>query len=256
MGLAKRLILMIFLLVCCLPALGEQSLAHKIVASYAGINTISCDIRRNWQGPDGKVRMNSRVHWRRPSKLHVENYSPLQRRYVCDGEHFYYYVKDDPRGFSRSVEDLDDEWLLRLAVVPGTALEHLLPLLDVSEDILEPDPSVPDLIRRGYPLNEGYVVLYGDAAGRLARLERFAQYPADKTPQIRIVYDSYEEIMPDVWLPLLHKTTVWRDGNEHQETLRVSMMEINHPLAENLFDATLFFDNVEFVDSFDKIYKH
>ncbi len=246
------MLLGMFLPVCAGNAAAGAALVERLLAAYDAIETVSCDIRRGWQGPDGRVRMNSRVHWQRPNLMHVDNYSPMRRRYVCTGERLYYHIQGDPRGFSRRVEELDDDWRLRLKVVPGTAMDYLLPLQGIDE--IELENSEEGVLRRGYRLTGSYVVLFIDVHQRLVRYEQFSS-PEALRPLTAIVFSRFEEVLEGVFIPLLHETTVLLDGEERAETTRVSIVSINKPLAPLLFDPDPYFKDVEFVESFEKVYR-
>lgn len=229
-----------------------SSLVDRLIAAYDAVDSVSCDVRRSWHGPDGRVRMNSRVHWQRPNLMHVDNFSPMRRRYVCTGERLYYHIDGDARGFSRRVEELDDDWRLRLKVVPGTAMDYLLPLVGIDE--IELEDSSEGYMRRGYRFPGGYVILFVDEQQRLVRYERFSS-PEAISPLTAIAFSRFEEVIEGVFIPLLHENTVLIDGEQREETTRVSIVSINTSLAPMLFDSAPYFKGVEFVESFEKVYR-
>ena len=231
----------------------EPTLAERMASAYDAVQTVSCEIRRRWDSPDGRITMNSRVYWQRPRKLHVDNFSPLRRRYVCDGKNFFYHIRGDERGFSRPVEKLDADWQLRLDVVPGTAMDLLIPLRGIAEVALEGEEA-GNGVRRGYVLEDGFAVLHADAQGRLVRYERFARQGDDR-PVLEVSYSHFEEVLDGVWIPMRHRTVARGNGRTRVETTQVRHMEVNKPLAERLFVAEPYFEGVRFVDSFEKIYK-
>lgn len=246
------LILAGLLLHACSVLSAGAALVDRLLAPFAGVKSISCEIRRDWPGPDGRVRMNSRVHWQRPLMLHVDNFSPMRRRYVCDGDRLFYYIEGDPRGFSRRVEELDRDWRLRLEVVPGSPMERLLPLRGAEEIILDDSPD--GMPRRGYRLDNAYVVLQVDAENRLVSYRRYSSEQAEH-PLLVIVYSSFSEVSPGAWLPLRHEARVSLEDGKRIETTRVSLIGVNEPMPSGIFSPEAYFAGVDFVDSFDKIYR-
>ena len=67
------------------PSAEEPTLAERLCDRYEAIETITCAIRKTTRSPESTVRMLSRVHYRRPDHIHVENVSPVKRRIIADG---------------------------------------------------------------------------------------------------------------------------------------------------------------------------
>ncbi|MDY0149428.1 MAG: hypothetical protein RBT03_05015 [Kiritimatiellia bacterium] len=228
-----------------------ETVRERLLATYDAVQSLSCDIRRDMPLPDGEVlRMLSRVHYQRPDKLHVENFSPIKRRTVSDGTVFRQYAQGAPKGFSRPVADLNDEMLRNLRMVPGTAANMLEVLEGVAEVPLEPTEAFP--VRVGYDNGKSFVVLGLDDDGRLARFEIFSS-PAMTDRHTRTDFSAYQEVLPGVWIAGLQQSWVTLQGIERTETTRVDNLQANEDIPAALFDGTAFFAGVEFVDTFEKI---
>lgn len=243
----------VLLLFALTPALASaETLAEKLLAQYAPIQTVTCEIRRDVEGPAGGMRMLSRVYYQKPDRLHVDQPTPVPRRIVCDGTTLYSYIEGDPKGFSRPVEKLNDEMLTNLRKVPGTAMEHLVKLRGLAEKGLEATPEFP--VRKAYETDKVFVVLSLDPEGRLARIEFYATPAmAEKTAQYD--YSGFQQVAGGAWIPCLHKGVFNVGGVESTETIRVGNLAVNEPIAQNLFVAAPFFKDVQFVDEFDKVYE-
>lgn len=230
----------------------SQTLVDQLLGDYEKITSVSCDIRKDTENTEQKVRMLSRVHFQRPDRIHVENISPLARRIVADGTNLYYYVQDDPKGLSRPIDQLDEKMLMQVRKVPATAMDHLFRLQGVTETNLEGATEFP--VRKGYSVTNHFVVLSLDATGRLSRIEFFATAEMQKkTAQ----YDfcNFSEVAPGVWLASLHQGKVWIADIETRETTHFDNLIVNDPIPASLFDASLFFKGVEFAPDFVEIYQ-
>lgn len=232
------------------PAMAGR-LVDELLESYVAIETVSCEVRRTSEIGGKKIRSLSRVHYQRPDRINVYSRVPIQRRHVADGERMYYYVEGDPKGFSRPIADLDKDWLFSLRQVPGTAMKHLLEIGDAEEDELAPADDYP--IRRGYATGKPYIVLCCDGNGRLARVEYYQS--ADMKDRIlKSEYKNFFEPIEDVWIARLHQSEFNMHGIAKTETVQFINMIVNQPIAKKLFDPSLYFKDVEFVEDFDKIY--
>ena len=129
-----------------------QTLAERILAGYDSIRSVSCEIRKDSEAGARKMRMLSRVYYEKPDRLHVDQPAPIPRRIVADGKTFYSYIDGDPKGFSRAIEKLNEEMLINLRKVPGTAMEHLMKLKGIVETNLEATAEFPE--RNGYDVGE------------------------------------------------------------------------------------------------------
>jgi hypothetical protein len=229
-----------------------ETAAEQLLSGYEKIHTVTCEVRRDIQSGAGKMRMLSRVYYQRPDRLHVDNSAPIPRRIVADGSMFYSYAEGDPKGFSRPIEKLDEDMLINLRKVPGTAMDYLLRLRGVAETNLPATAEFP--VRRGYATPKVFAVLSLDATGRLARLEFYAT-PEMKVRTAQYDYSAFQEAVPGVWIPCLHQGTLTVGGAESQETTRINNLSVNTPVAPALFVAAPFFKSVKFVSSFDEIYQ-
>ncbi|MBN1269762.1 MAG: hypothetical protein JXB04_09255 [Kiritimatiellae bacterium] len=247
----KTLLFALTLAACALSARAE-TLVDRLLASYDGIQTVACDVRKITETPDRTIRRLSHVHFQKPDRIHVHNVSPLERRYVADGEKLHYFITGDPRGYAKPIAELDPKWIMELRKVPGTAMDHLMRLQGAPETDLAATEEFP--VRKGYAAERTYAVLSLDAEGRLARVEFFTSPEmTEKTGQYD--YSEFKEVLPGVWIPCLHKAAVTLAGVQSTETVHVDDLVVNEPVDESLFIAAPFFAGVEFVDSFEAIYE-
>jgi hypothetical protein len=233
----------------CAPA---ATLVDRWLADYEKIQSVVCEVRKDSEARGYKVRTLSRVFYERPDRLNVENVTPVPRRIVADGTNFCSYAQGDRKGFMRPVAALDEAMLINLRKVPGSAMEHLLRLRQVPETNLAVSAEFP--VRKGYQAPKTFVVVSADTTGRLARIEFFE----DATLKHRIAqctYSQFQEALPGVWLAGLHETVLNAGGVESRETSRYLNLTVNGPVAPSLFNPRLFFKDVEFVASFEEIYK-
>lgn len=230
----------------------SETVAERLLASYTAIETLSCDFRKDIESPAGNVRRLSRIFFQRPDHLHVDNVSPVKRRIVADGTALYSYIEGDPRGFSRPVSELDQDWLASLRNIPGTAIEHLVRLAGLPEQELYATEDFP--VRRGYQAEKVYVVLNLDGEGRLARIEFFASdLMQQKTAAY--AYRSLEQVTPGVWIAKLIEADVWMNGQKMTEVSRLTNLSVNQPLAASLFNPEVYFKDIEFVRDMKDVYK-
>jgi hypothetical protein len=228
-----------------------ETLVDRLLASYDGVQTLQGEIRKDIKSGGVEVRKLSRVYFARPDRLNVETFSPVKRRIVADGAKFYSFMEGDPKGFSRPVDKLDEDWLISLRQVPGTPMDQLMRLRGLPEQALPATASAP--VRRGYQATRVYVVLEVEASGRLAAVE-FYSGPDLAQRSGRYEYSAYTELAAGLWFPLLHKAQLQQGGVESEETTRLSNAVVNQPIPEGLFLAAPFFKNVEFTDNLDEIY--
>ncbi len=228
-----------------------ETVADRLMADYTQVQSVTCEIRKDTETPGGKGRMLSRVYYQRPDRLNVENISPLERRIVSDGTNFYSYITGDAKGFSRPVAKLSEEMLISLRKVPGTAEDHLMRLRGASETNLGATAEFP--VRVGYNAGKVFAVLSLDATGRLARVELYTASDMS-TRSATYNYSEFKEVLPKVWIPCLHQAVAELGGVQTKETVRVNNLSVNQPIPTHLFVAAPFFDQVQFEDSFDKMY--
>ena len=223
----------------------------RLLAEYAGIVQLSCQIRRETVSAQGRSRFLSTIYWRKDGRLHVDNIEPLPRTIVADGTNFFSYVRGDPRGFSRPIPDLDAEMAMGVRRVPGTARDHLLLIGDTPETRLPPEPDLP--VRAGYATARVFAVLGLDASNRLARVELYTG-PDMAVRTARYDYSRFTEVRPGIRIPQQHEAIISIGGADMRETTRVDRLNAVDPIAPNLFHAALYFPGVKFEDDFKKIY--
>ncbi len=228
-----------------------ETVVERVLQPYDSIQSLSCEIRRDLPLPGGEtLRMLSRVFYQRPDKLHVENFSPVQRRTLSDGQVFRQYTQGAPKGFSRPVSELNDEMLRNLRMVPGSAANILGMLSGAKEVPLEATDQFP--VRAGYDNGKSFAVLNLDDQGRLARFELFST-PAMTDLQTWTDFSAYQEVIPGVWIACLQQSKVVLQGLERTETTRIDNLTANGEIPASLFLAEGFFPGVEFVPSYDQI---
>lgn len=225
-----------------------DTLAERILSTYDAVQTVSCEVRKDTETAQGKTRMLSRVYWQRPDMVHIENVMPSlgsgKRRIVSDGKSLCIHEQDAKQGYSRPVSELDADKLIELRKLPGTPMDHLLRLKGVEEKSLDGTPDFP--VRSGYQTARNFVVLCADATGRLARVQFFKTSAMDE--QIgEYEYDSFTEPLPGVWFALLIRGGFSDMGLQVVETVRISNLTVNEPVAPMLFVPGAFFEGVDFV---------
>ncbi|MFH0920534.1 MAG: hypothetical protein V1913_09245, partial [Fibrobacterota bacterium] len=212
----------------------------------------TCDIRRDTETTDAQITTLSHVTFQRPDRLFVENVTPVKRTIVADGTNFFSFIEGDPKGFSRPISQLNEEMLISLRKVPGTAMDHLLRLKGVPESDIDATEEFP--VRKSYDAGKVYVILSLDREGRLARFEF---YRSKETPEKTAQYDysHFQEVLSGVWIPALHRLSYSQGGVDASESSRVDNLQANKPVDPGLFDASRYFKNVQFVSDFDEIYQ-
>lgn len=139
-------------------------------------------------------------------------------------------------------------------------MEHLLKLKAIQKEIsLHGTKEFP--VRKGYQAEKVFVVLSCDMEGRLARIEFFGSAEMkEKVGQ----YDysafskgsSGQEAAGNCWIPCLHKAVVFLPGGENvTETRRIDNLEVNKPIADMMFNAEIFFKDIDFVGEFKDTYR-
>lgn len=239
-------------ILCAQPAFleaaadGENTtLARRLYDSYRGIKTISCEIRKTVTTSRRTERWLSRIHYQAPDHIHVHNVAPFKRRIIADGSNLYYHVTGHAKGFSAPVSKLKEPMLSNFRDIPATPMEHLLKLLDCPETTLPGTKDHP--VRRGYRAGPVLVVLSCDADGRLVQVD-FFKTPKAKTLVAQYTYSSFRKTPGGAWIPQRHRAKLFLPDDEIMtETRRVDNLVLDEPIAASLFDASLFFKDVEFV---------
>ncbi|MGI6088074.1 MAG: LolA family protein [Kiritimatiellia bacterium] len=225
----------------------ELTLAEQICRSYTNIHTVSCMVRKTTELQGHTAKMLSRVYYQRPDRLHVENIVPLRRRILSDGTRFYLTQDGWRKGYSVPLPELTGEWKIMQQAIPGTAMEHLLRLHGVPEEVLEGLPDLP--IRRAYQKDDLCIVLSADAQHRLARIEFYTSSDfAERTALY--LFDDFLHVTNDCWLAARQRAELCIRGENIKETRRLDKLTANQPLAAGLFDPDAFFKGMEFVADF------
>lgn len=231
-----------------------QSTVSNLLAGYATIDRVQCDVRRDSEAGVQRGRMLSRVSFARPDRLHVENASPIVRRIVCDGTNFHSYVEGDPLGFARPVAELTESMLFGLRAVPGTPMEHLLRLQGRPETNLPPTAGAARCV--GIQGPAPHAILAFDDRDRLIRVEIFPHAGVTNTAA-SWDYSGFIEAAPGVWIPTVHKAVMQmgENGGTARETARFENYRIGAAIAPALFEAPRHFPGVTFTNTFEAIYK-
>lgn len=247
----KKCLCLFFLSFAGLDLASAESVVDRLLASYDPVQSVQVEIRRDTAGAAGESRRLSRVYFRRPDQLNVESVTPPRRRIVADGTNFFSYIENDPKGFSRRISELDENWTISLRQVPGTAMDQLLRLRGESEEALPGTEAYPTrvVIKR----DKRSIILNLDATGRLARIEFFAD-AAQTSLAARYDYENFQEPVPGVWFATLQKAVLRQDRDETTETTRLSNLQVNQPIPDPLFQHDTFFPNIVFTDNLDDIY--
>ncbi len=241
----------LLLLLCCISVHAETAI-DRLLVNYNRIESLSCKIRRVSEVGDQKVRRLSRIYWKRGDFIHVDNIAPLKRRIIADGKHFYYYITGEPKGFSRPIEQLSGEQIAELRRVPGTPMDHLLKLKGLEEELLKPKDAGG--LSFGYKGDGFFAEVNTDERNRLSSI-LYYEGDAQGRMQARYDYSEYKEIMSGLWMPLKHDAQILIGKEDGSETLRVSDLTVNEPIAEGLFIADHFLKGVDYVKTFKEIYE-
>lgn len=234
------------------PAAHAGAEVDRLLAEYAKIETVTCQIRRTKEGPAGKIKFLSRVYWTNKNQIHAEGITPLKRRTIADGTTLFQYVEGDPKGFSRLITDLSEDMVISLHLVPGTAMDHLLRLKGKDE---LPLPNLANSSKRiGMQTEKQYVVLLFDDLNRLTGVE-FYETDTLKKRTAEYRYADFTETLPGVWVPHTHTVSIHNEDMAFTEHVKVDRFLVNKPIAESLFIPTNFFNKeVDFVNDFTKIF--
>ena len=227
------------------------TLAQKLLQSYEKIATISCEIQKTTKG-DHTVRMLSRVTYKRPNRINVENISPASRRIIVDGKRLYYFQKNGAKGFSKPIEKLNETWMASVKNIPGTPIEHLYKIKDIPEITLSGNKNFA--IRVAYKTATTYVVLSCNKPYRLEQITFFKD-ASMKNKFAQYQYSKFYEKEGAYAIPCLHEGyIILPDGKKIVENRYIHNIKVNIPVNENFFNADLFFKDVEFVDDFSKTF--
>jgi outer membrane lipoprotein-sorting protein len=228
-----------------------EHFVSRIIAHYRQIESVSCDVRRDVSTPEGSMRWLSRVYFAQSNKLHAANAAPLPRLIISDGTTMFQHASGQARGFKRPVADLEPVMQINLARVPGTLMEHLLRLQHAPETLLEPTASAP--IRRSYATEQVIAIIEADDQYRLLTMQ-FHDARDTQRLTAEIVCEEFEEVIPGVWISMLHQSTVHVGEHTVRERIRLSNYQANQALPEDIFNAGKHYSSaIEWVDSFDDL---
>jgi len=228
------------------------TLAQQLLQFYEKIETISCEIQKVTKG-DSTIRMLSRVIYKHPNHINIENISPTRRRIIVDGKRLYYYQKNATKGFSKPIEELNETWMASVRNIPGTPVEHLYKIKDIPENKIPGNKDytirvayITDLICVVLSCNNPYLLEQIDFFRDKTMTNKFAQYK----------YSKYYEKNGEYAIPCLHEGyMILPDGKKIVENRYIHNLEVNKPINNNLFNANLFFKDVDFVDDFSKTFQ-
>ena len=233
--------------VCAAGLASGETVVQQVCRPYEVIQTMSCEVRRDKELPDGDVlRMMSRVHFKRPDLLNVETLSPVKRRIVADGTTYRSYVEGQSKGLMSLVAKLPQEKQAELRTVPGTLGDALGLLAHAEEKRLEPLAEFP--VRAGYATDNAFTVLNMDSSNRLARLEVFSDVDMG-TLVARTDFSAFQEVLPGVWIATLQRAIITVKGVTVAETTRVGNIAVNRDMPDTFFEAERFFKGVKFTES-------
>jgi hypothetical protein len=235
-----------------LPAVYAGKEVDRLLAEYSKIESVSCKIRRTKEGQAGKMKFLSRVYWTDQDQIHAEGITPVKRRTIADGKQLFQYNEGDPKGFSRPVSELSEQMTISLRFVPGTAMDHLLRLKGLDEEILPTSDGFAKCV--GIEAGNRFVALKFDGQDRLAGIDF---YDRDDRSKVLADYDysGFSEPLPGVWIPHTHIAQIHNDKMSFKETVKVDSFIANKPVAQSLFiPANFFHKDIDFVDDFAKIF--
>jgi len=227
------------------------TLAQQLLQSYQKIETISCEIQKITKG-DRTVRMLSRVVYKHPNFINVENISPANRRIIVDGKKLYYYQKNALKGFSKPIEKLNETWMASVNNIPGTPVEHLLKMKNLPEIKLSGNKDFA--IRVAYKTDTAFVVISCNTPYLLELIEFFKERDM-KNKFAEYKYSKFYKNKNLFAIPCLHEAyMIMPDGNKIIEKRYIHNLIVNDPVNDHFFNPDLFFKNVEFVNDFSKTY--
>ncbi len=71
----------------------QGRVVDRQLAEYAGIDHLSCQIRRETVTPQARSRFLSTIYWHNDGRMHVDNIEPQPRTIVADGTNSFSYVR-------------------------------------------------------------------------------------------------------------------------------------------------------------------
>lgn len=229
---------------CVTEAEEESRLVDRLLAAWGQVRTVTCSIREETRTVMGVTQNLSRIRYERPNQINIERTGADPCRIVADGRMFYHGTSSD-LGIGIPIRNLDPERRILLQSVPGSPMEHLLPLIQAPETNLPPVGDFP--LRRGYSISNLFVVLSCDALGRLCRIETLSPGTNSETI-IEHDYISFVQIVTNCWLPRLHQTRFNEKGVAVEKNERVDAFVANQALSPAFFNYALYFKGVTFTN--------
>lgn len=224
----------------------------NIIKQYSKINSVSCMVSRTIVFNEQETRLLSRVYYEKPNKLHVQQTVPFDRKIICDGTNFFYYIKGDPKGYSQQVDKLSEKQTIELQKIPGSPEDILYHLIEIVPKKLPGNEQFP--IQLAYTTTNALnVVILIDNKNLIRKINFFENNEFVKLTST-YEYNNFIEVIPNVFIPTTHKTTLNVNDKQRTETAKYSHYKANGEISQSLFYAKPFFEGVDFVDSFKKIY--
>jgi outer membrane lipoprotein-sorting protein len=233
--------------------LAGNTIIDNIIKQYSKIHSVSCVVSRTITFNELENRLLSRVYYERPNKLHVQQTAPLKRRIVCDGTNFFYYIKGDPKGYSQPVDKLSEKQIIELQKIPGSPEDILYRLVDLKPEKLPGNEEFPTQLAYT-TTNKLNIIIFIDDNKLIKKIHFFENKKLTKLTS-SYEYNNFIEAIPGVFVPTTHIMTVNIDDKTRTENAKFSHYKANGPIPQSLFNAKPFFEGVEFVDSFKKIYE-
>ena len=233
--------------------LAGNTTIDNIIKQYSKINSVSCVVSRTIAFKELETRLLSRVYYERPNKLHVQQTAPIERRIVCDGTNFFYYIKGDPKGYSQPVDKLSEKQIIELQKIPGSSEDILYRLVDLKPKELPGNEEFPTQLAYSTTNNLNIIIFINDKK-LIKKIVFFKDKELTKLTST-YEYSNFIEAIPGVFVPTTHIMTVNIDDKQRTENAKFSHYKANGPIPQSLFNAKPFFEGVEFVDSFKKIYE-
>ncbi|MDA3799550.1 MAG: hypothetical protein PF692_10770 [Kiritimatiellae bacterium] len=249
----KTISLALLIISVPLAASATTNVINEIINNYSKIKSVSCIVSRVITFNEKDTRLLSRVYYERPNKLHVQQTSPLNRRIICDGTNFFYYIDGDPKGYSSPVDKLSEQQIIELVKVPGTSEDILYRLKNIEPKELSGNEEYPTQLAFTTTNNLNIIVYITDEK----RIEKIDFFESNEFAKLTSSshYSNFIEATPGVFVPTTHKMVLNINKQQRTETAKFSHYTANAPISQSLFYAKPFFKGVTFVDSFKEIYE-
>lgn len=221
----------------------------SLCAPFQAIQTLKTEVRRTTTTPDDQIHsMLSSVVFARPDRFCAETFFPMHRKVVSDGSTLRMYIKGHSRGAEVSITNLiarkDYVMLSSFRAIPASPMDMLLVGEDAKEFLLPKSSEKTTMF--GILLPSGYAELSVDERKRVTTISVFDS--SEKIQEnLRIEYSNFQEVLPQVWLALTHKT-IADVGAPKKATMisRFVNLVVNKPVDEAQFAFDSFFDGVHF----------